>query len=71
MTGASGSDMYRPVPPGTEVLAAATGELLGEVLQAGNELLVAKGPRRSGWQCPRSPRPPIRLRPGVGAGRRG
>jgi GTP-binding protein len=45
MTGASGEDLYLPVPPGTEVLDAATGQLLGEVLRAGDELLVAKGGR--------------------------
>jgi GTP-binding protein len=45
MTGASGSDLYLPVPPGTEVLDATTGESLGEVLASGDELLVAKGGR--------------------------
>ena len=45
MTGASGDDLYLPVPPGTEVRDAASGELIGEVLQAGQELLVAKGGR--------------------------
>ncbi len=45
MTGASGDDLYLPVPPGTEVRDAATGELIGEVLKAGDELLVAKGGR--------------------------
>lgn len=45
MTGASGNDLYLPVPPGTEVRDAATGQLVGEVLHAGQELLVAKGGR--------------------------
>jgi GTPase len=45
MTGASGSDLYLPVPPGTEVLEADGGKLLGEVLHAGDELLIAKGGR--------------------------
>lgn len=45
MTGASGEDLYLPIPPGTEVLDAGTGQLLGEVLRAGDELLVAKGGR--------------------------
>jgi GTP-binding protein len=45
MTGASGNDLYLPVPPGTEVRDAVTGELIGEVLKAGDELLVAKGGR--------------------------
>jgi GTP-binding protein len=45
MTGPSGNDLYLSVPPGTEVLDAASGQLLGEVLRAGDELLVAKGGR--------------------------
>jgi len=45
MTGASGDDLYLPVPPGTEVRDAATGELIGEILRADDELLVAKGGR--------------------------
>ncbi|HEU5218737.1 MAG TPA: GTPase ObgE [Gemmatimonadales bacterium] len=45
MTGPSGDDLYLPVPPGTEVRDATTGDLLGEVLSAGQELLVAKGGR--------------------------
>ncbi len=44
-TGASGNDLYLPVPPGTEVRDADSGVLLGEVLKAGDELLVAKGGR--------------------------
>jgi GTPase len=44
-TGASGDDLRLPVPPGTEVRDAETGELLGEVLRAGEELLVARGGR--------------------------
>ncbi|HEV8613471.1 MAG TPA: GTPase ObgE [Gemmatimonadales bacterium] len=44
-TGASGDDLLLPVPPGTEVRDAATGEFLGELLQAGATLLVAKGGR--------------------------
>src|SRR5262245_45415771 len=45
MTGRSGEDLYLPIPPGTEVRVAATGELLGEILRAGQELLLAKGGR--------------------------
>jgi GTP-binding protein len=45
MTGKTGADLHLPVPPGTEVRDAATGELLGEVLAAGNTLLVARGGR--------------------------
>jgi GTP-binding protein len=44
-TGASGDDLYLPVPRGTEVWDVAFGELLGEVLRAGDELQVAKGGR--------------------------
>jgi GTP-binding protein len=44
-TGASGEDLYLPVPPGTEVRVAGTGELLGEVLDAGDVIRVAKGGR--------------------------
>jgi len=45
MTGKSGADLYLPVPPGTEVRDAAAGELIGEVLAAGDTLLVAPGGR--------------------------
>jgi GTP-binding protein len=44
-TGASSSDIYLPVPPGTVVRDAATGQLLGEVLQGGDTLRVARGGR--------------------------
>lgn len=44
-TGASGDDLHMPVPPGTEVRDAATGEYLGEVMRGGEQLLVAKGGR--------------------------
>src|SRR2546427_5253312 len=45
MTGKSGADLYLPVPPGTEVRDATTGELIGEVLAGGDTLLVAQGGR--------------------------
>ena len=45
MTGKSGVDLYLPVPPGTEIRDAGTAELLGELVAAGDELLVAKGGR--------------------------
>src|SRR5207248_10755833 len=38
MTGKSGADLSLPVPPGTEVRDAATGELIGEALAAGDTL---------------------------------
>ena len=45
MTGATGDDLFLPVPPGTVVRNAETGEPMGEVLHAGETLLVAKGGR--------------------------
>jgi GTP-binding protein len=44
-TGASSDDVYLPVPPGTVVRDADTGTPLGEVLRAGDTLLVARGGR--------------------------
>jgi GTPase len=44
-TGASADDLYLPVPAGTVVRDADTGELLGEVLREGDTLLVARGGR--------------------------
>src|SRR6266851_9621016 len=45
MIGKSGADLYLPVPPGTEVRDAATSQLIGEALAAGDTLLVAPGGR--------------------------
>jgi len=45
MTGKSGADLILPVPPGTEVHDAESGALMGELLQVGDSLLVAKGGR--------------------------
>ena len=44
-TGRSGADVVMPVPPGTVVRDLDSGELLGEVLEHGDELIVAKGGR--------------------------
>lgn len=44
-TGKSGADVRLPVPAGTEVRDAETGELIGELLEPGQVLLVAKGGR--------------------------
>ena len=44
-TGASSSDVFLPVPPGTVVRDADTGEPLGEVLRAGDVIRVARGGR--------------------------
>ena len=44
-TGASRDDVYLPVPPGTVVSDADTGQPLGEVLRAGYTVRVARGGR--------------------------
>ncbi|MBY0489748.1 MAG: GTPase ObgE [Gemmatimonadaceae bacterium] len=44
-TGKSGADIILPVPPGTVIRDADTNELLGEVLEEGDSVLVAKGGR--------------------------
>jgi GTP-binding protein len=43
MTGKSAEDVYLPVPPGTELRDADSGELLGELIESGQTLLVAQG----------------------------
>lgn len=43
MSGKSAEDIYLPVPPGTELRDADTGELLAELLEPGQTVLVAKG----------------------------
>ena len=44
-TGRSGEDLVLPVPPGTVIRDLETGERVGEVLEHGDELVVAKGGR--------------------------
>jgi GTPase len=44
-TGASSPDIYLPIPPGTVIRDATTGTTIGEVLEPGDTLLVAKGGR--------------------------
>jgi GTP-binding protein len=44
-TGRSGEDVVLPVPPGTVVKDERSGELLGEVMAHGDELVVARGGR--------------------------
>jgi GTPase len=44
-SGRSGSDLVLPVPPGTVVRDTASNELLGEVLDDGAEIVVARGGR--------------------------
>ncbi|RMG35861.1 MAG: Obg family GTPase CgtA [Gammaproteobacteria bacterium] len=45
MTGRKGQDLFIPVPVGTRVSDADTGEPIGEVLEHGQRLLVAEGGR--------------------------
>jgi GTP-binding protein len=45
MTGRTGKDVVLPVPPGTEVMDADSGTLLGELVTPGQSLLVARGGR--------------------------
>ena len=44
-SGRSGESITMPVPPGTIVKDADTGEILGEILEDGSEFIVAKGGR--------------------------
>lgn len=44
-TGRSGADIFLPVPPGTVIRDAASGEFIGEILADGEEIRVAKGGR--------------------------
>jgi GTP-binding protein len=44
-TGHSGADVVMPVPPGTIVRDADTGEIVAEILEDGQEAIVAKGGR--------------------------
>jgi GTP-binding protein len=44
-TGRTGDDVILPVPPGTIVRDAESGELLGEVLEEADEIVVARGGR--------------------------
>jgi GTP-binding protein len=44
-TGASGEDVFLQVPPGTVVRNAADGEILGDLVENGQEMVVAQGGR--------------------------
>lgn len=44
-TGASGADVVLPVPPGTVVRDAGSGEVLGDLVDVGDRLVVAAGGR--------------------------
>ena len=45
MTGRSGKDVVLPVPPGTLIRDMDTGEVIGDVLANGDEVVVARGGR--------------------------
>jgi GTPase len=45
MSGRSGEDLVIHVPPGTMVLDSSTGDLLGDMVQPGEQLIVARGGR--------------------------
>lgn len=45
MTGKSADDLVIPVPPGTVIFDADNGELLGDLVEAGQRLVVCKGGR--------------------------
>ena len=45
-TGRNGADLRIPVPAGTVVVAADSGDTLGELTAAGDEMVVARGGRR-------------------------
>jgi len=45
MSGRNGKDLIVPVPPGTLVYEAQTGDLMGDLVEPGQRLLVAKGGR--------------------------
>src|SRR5688572_13541776 len=44
-TGREGADLFVHVPPGTSATDEASGETIGEVLKAGDRLVLAKGGR--------------------------
>ena len=44
-TGASGDDIILPVPPGTVIRNAETNEIVAELLESGDQVMVAKGGR--------------------------
>ena len=71
-TGASGDDVILPVPPGTIMRDHDTGEIIGEVLESGDEIVVAQGrPRREGQRLVRHrPTHPVAARVAAGRGRR-
>ncbi len=66
-TGASGDDIILPVPPGTVIRDKLTGEIVGEVLESGDEFVVAKGGRGgkgNAWFATSVHRSPREFQPG-------
>ena len=66
-TGASGADIILPVPPGTVVRDLGSGERLGEVLNDGDELLVARagrGGKGNAWFVTATHQSPREYQPG-------
>ena len=62
-TGAAGKDLRIPVPPGTVVRDAETGEILADLVRPGQEVLVARGGRggrgNAAFKSDRNPAPRI------------
>src|SRR5512132_4089647 len=44
-TGRSGDDVVLPVPPGTVIRDVATGEVRGDIMENGDEIVAARGGR--------------------------
>src|ERR1051325_9564333 len=57
-TGRSGEDVVLPVPHGTVIRDAESNELLGEVVEHGQEITVARGGRGGGGERELAPPPP-------------
>ena len=66
-TGRSGTNAVLPVPPGTVIRDMRSGELLGEVLEDGDELLVARagrGGKGNAWFATSTHQAPREYQPG-------
>ncbi len=61
MTGAVGKDLYIRVPPGTIVRNAETSELIADLIEPGQEAIIARGGRagrgNAAFKSPRNPAP--------------
>ena len=72
-TGRSGDDVVLPVPPGTVVRDRATGEVLGDIMEHGDEIVVARGGRGgkgNAFFATATHRSPREWQPGEGGERR-